>query len=146
MTAVILLAGCLSPYSSDFKCPKTEGGKCVSLAEAYDESLRQNNGPAGSDNQADSGKDKDGAHAADPETGYQASLYKKMQRLLDDPVTPIVVPPTAMRVLILPYPGDDHELYMPRYVFMFVDEPSWLLGDYLRGAAPAGKNAKEPIR
>ncbi len=68
-----------------------------------------------------------------------------MQRLLDDPVTPVVVPPTAMRVLFLPYPGDDHELYMPRYVFMFVDEPKWLLGDYLREAVPAEKNAKESI-
>jgi len=47
--------------------------------------------------------------------------------------------------LILPYPGDDHELYMPRYVFMFVDEPRWLLGDYLREAVPAEKNAKEPV-
>jgi conjugal transfer pilus assembly protein TraV len=137
--ALIALSGCasiLNPYSSDFTCPKTEGGKCVSVNDAYTESLQQRAPLQG----GSEGKNEK-TETAPADLGYQASLYKKMQRLLDDPVTPIVVPPIVMRVLFLPYPGDDHELYGYRYAFMFVDEPRWLLGDYLRETPGAKSSA-----
>jgi conjugal transfer pilus assembly protein TraV len=37
----------------------------------------------------------------------------------------------VMRVLTLPYKGDENELYMLRYVYIIVDGPKWVMGDYL---------------
>jgi conjugal transfer pilus assembly protein TraV len=51
----------------------------------------------------------------------------------------VVVPPQVMRVLILPYTGDERELYMYRYVYMFVDEPRWLLKNPLSESGEAEK-------
>jgi len=62
-------------------------------------------------------------------TKYRAALFDKFTGLLKEPVTPVVAPPKTMRVLLLPYTGQDNEFYMLRYVYFFVDEPRWLLGD-----------------
>lgn len=38
------LPGCvgwINPYASDFTCPKTADGKCVSVSAAYEESLKK---------------------------------------------------------------------------------------------------------
>ena len=34
-----------------------------------------------------------------------------------------------MRVLLLPYTGQENEFYMMRYVYFFVDNARWILGD-----------------
>ncbi|SNB45426.1 type IV conjugative transfer system lipoprotein TraV [Geobacter sp. DSM 9736] len=60
---------------------------------------------------------------------YRSALYDKFNGLLKEPRTPIVAPPKVMRVLLLPYTGQDNEFYMLRYVYFFVDKPRWILGD-----------------
>lgn len=60
---------------------------------------------------------------------YRSALYDKFGNLLKEPKTPIVSPPKTMRVLLMPYTGQENEFYMLRYVYFFVDEPRWLLGD-----------------
>lgn len=60
---------------------------------------------------------------------YRSSLYDRFNGLLKEPQTPIVAPPKVMRVLLLPYTGQDNEFYMLRYVYFFVDKPRWILGD-----------------
>jgi len=60
---------------------------------------------------------------------YRSALYDKFSGLLKEPQTPIVAPPKVMRVLLLPYTGQDNEFYMLRYVYFFVDKPRWILGD-----------------
>jgi conjugal transfer pilus assembly protein TraV len=135
----ILLTGCasvLNPYESDFQCPGTDRGKCVSVQDAYGESTKKNL----------SIENKDEVKSEKPQEGgvlesqhkknndYQEALYKELAGLLKEPLTPIVAPPKVMRVLMLPYKGDANELYMIRYVYFFVEEPKWILGDYLSGA------------
>ena len=51
--------------------------------------------------------------------------------MLKEPNTPLLAPPKVMRICILPYRGDQNELYMMRYVYLLVDEPKWVVGDYL---------------
>lgn len=127
--AVILLLfiglqGCASwinPYASDFNCPKTENGRCISVPDAYQESLKKGPKKGAKDEQSGNGS---GA--------YEKELFKKLAGMLKEPVTPIVNPPTAVRVLFTPYPGDENELYLYRYAFFFVDSPSFILGDYLK--------------
>ena len=60
---------------------------------------------------------------------YRSALFDKFNGLLKEPNTPIVAPPKVMRVLLLPYTGQENEFYMLRYVYFFVDKPRWILGD-----------------
>ncbi len=60
---------------------------------------------------------------------YRTSLYDRFSSLLKEPRTPVVAPPKVMRVLLLPYTGQENEFYMLRYVYFFVDKPRWVLGD-----------------
>jgi conjugal transfer pilus assembly protein TraV len=109
------MVGCLNPYASDFKCPETYNGKCVSVAAAYDESRGNIFGPP---------------QGTDPGL-YQGALYDRMAGLLKEPETPMVAPPKVMRVLMLPYEGQEEELYLFRYAYIFTDRPRWVLTDPL---------------
>jgi conjugal transfer pilus assembly protein TraV len=134
---VLSLSGCfLNPYESDFTCPHVEGGKCVSVQSAYDESVEVSRKKKSEmslqdelDDQSKHQKGRTGAISAGTRGGYQEALYTKLAGLLNEPATPLVAPPTVMRVLMLPYKGDGNRLFMPRYVFMFIDDPHWILDE-----------------
>jgi conjugal transfer pilus assembly protein TraV len=118
----ICCSGCfLNPYSSDFTCPKTANGKCVSLTDAYEESLRPKATTKGS---------VKGDQMQTDSSAYKSQLLKKLVGLIQEPTTPLVVPPTVMRGLVLPYLGDENELYSSQYVYFFIDEPSFVFGEY----------------
>jgi len=132
----------LNPYASDFSCAKMDNGKCVDLDTAYNESLdktgKKNRNaikkPCDGATCEDSNKitDTDGKdHQPTPDILYQQELQKKLAGLLRLPTTPILAPPMVMRVLILPYKGEDDTLYMQRYVYFIVDGPKFVMGDYL---------------
>ena len=131
----IMLSGCagvMNPYSSDFQCPEMDKGKCVSVQTAYRESTeKKTENIKNTETKIDP---KEGTKEQREKTSdalYQSALYDRLNRLLTRPDSPMVVPPQVMRVLILPYTGDDRELYMYRYVYIFVDEPRWLLRNLL---------------
>lgn len=122
----LAISGCsyLTPYSSDFQCPDVDKGKCVSVNEAYKMSL---NGKGQGEKDKDN---KKGNKKEDAASGYKAALQEKLTDLIKNPVTPVVVPPKALRVLMFPY-ANKSELYMPRYIYILVDDPRWVVGDYL---------------
>jgi len=130
--------GCssLTPYKSDFQCPDTYKGKCVSLKEAYEQSLKGVNPEDEADLKVKKkGKSKvegEGTGKELPENIYRESLFDELAGLIKDPVTPMVRPPKIMRALVLPYP-DRERLYMPRYVFIMMDEPKWVIDSSLSG-------------
>jgi conjugal transfer pilus assembly protein TraV len=64
---------------------------------------------------------------------YDAALYGKLRGLITSPASPIMAPPQVLRVLILPY-QDDKRLFMPRYAYVIVDEPRFVMGSYLTEA------------
>jgi conjugal transfer pilus assembly protein TraV len=143
--AMAISAGCTG-YSSEFSCPNTYNGRCVSIQGAYEIALAGKDSPeydpAYKQKQKDGGKNGKNAteleeQQSDPEevahASYKESLYKKFDVLLKEPNTPVVAPPQVLRVLLLPYKGDSNELFMLRYVYFFVDEPKWVLGDSLVG-------------
>ncbi|GLI39613.1 type IV conjugative transfer system lipoprotein TraV [Geobacter hydrogenophilus] len=151
LAGMLLMSGCalLNPYESNFSCPESYNGKCVSVQNAYSESSggvaktkdmaadqsRENCGPESDNSGActESNKESAGTDLQSKENGaltkYRTALFDKFTGLLKEPVTPVVAPPKTMRVLLLPYTGQDNEFYMLRYVYFFVDEPRWLLGD-----------------
>lgn len=147
---VAVSAGCsiMNPYDSEFPCKGGFAGKCTSVRDAHLESLagldggvkERNNPPPceGEDCQARKFKDQAPAdgdallHNTDPksaEGAYKESLYKRLDNLLQEPKMPVVSPPKVMRILMLPYKGQEGEFYMMRHLYFFVDEPRWVLGD-----------------
>lgn len=135
LALITLLIGCasvLNPYKSDFHCPETDKGKCVSVQNAYLESI-QKNYKEEDEEKSEKLKQDDGKIPQKQSNVYQEALYRELAGLLNEPLSPMVAPPMVMRVLLLPYKGDTNELYMLRYVYFFVDGPKWILGDYLSG-------------
>lgn len=132
---VATLTGCSAGvYSSEFTCPTSYNGRCISLPTAYDLARSGKDMPPGHEEKNDdlpkvpiAGSDLPPVESA--HLSYKESLFKKFDSLLQEPTTPVVAPPQVMRVLLLPYKGEANELYMLRYVYFFVDEPKWILGD-----------------
>lgn len=112
--AALTLSGCavLNPYEENFRCPGGDSGKCIDVSGAYDEA-----------------RGLTGQAAPPSNTDYEKALYGRVKDLLEAPTTPVVVPPKVMRVLMLPYEGEENELYMLRYAYIFLDRPRWVLTD-----------------
>jgi len=117
-------AGTLNPYQGEFECPQAEKGKCVSIQQAYQESIISFD---------DKKKTKKTTGKEEPlyneiETKYTTELFGKLSSLLKEPKSPLVVPPKVVRVMILPYQsGEGKEFYSARYVYVIVEEPRWIL-------------------
>ncbi|MGQ4834760.1 MAG: TraV family lipoprotein, partial [Candidatus Asgardarchaeia archaeon] len=56
----------------------------------------------------------------------------RLSRILKAPETPVLTVPKVVRVLILPYRGDNGKaLYFSRYVYVITDEPKWVFDNLL---------------
>jgi conjugal transfer pilus assembly protein TraV len=140
---VLAAAGCaiVNPYENDFSCPDTFHGKCISVHGAYADSLtgkddayeKKINNCIGGNCPEAGGGDPVPTPAGTVEdrnyNAYRSALYSRYDQLLRDPQTPVVAPPKVMRVLFLPYKGQEGEFYMYRHVYFFTEEPKWILGD-----------------
>ena len=139
----MLFAGCggiFNPYKSEFDCPMRDKGECVSVPEAYNESMSRMPRDANSKSSRYSTKKPDTSNsAADPEQInprdiYQQEMAKKLTSYIRQPNTPFISPPTVMRTLILPYKASSKDLYSERYIYIVVDEPQWVMSAPTYGA------------
>jgi conjugal transfer pilus assembly protein TraV len=161
--APALLSGCtalgsmMSPYPEKFGCKNSDHGVCIHPEKAYEDAVAGR--PSRSDPAVTNDKrllkahgDTPAAHDKAPPApastayaGYRASVYAKLQGLIDQPVTPMLKTPRTVRTLILPYADRERpdRLYMPRYVFSLLDRPEWVVGDYL--VEPMSSAEQAPI-
>jgi conjugal transfer pilus assembly protein TraV len=150
----------LNPYKDDFSCPDHDKGKCIRVEGAYKESLQKKSGNILNDKENKMACEKCRKEAKNnnvsedtyctacstskknksenkrittesSETMYQRAVNKKLAAMLKAPNTPLITPPQVMRVLVLPYKGDMNELYMMRYIYLLIDDPKWVVGNYL---------------
>lgn len=154
---VAALGGCatlgsvMSPYSEKYSCKNSDHGQCVHPEKAYDDAVAgrpSRSDPAVTNDKkllrgqpaapampgmAPTPRGKGASAPADAYRGYRDSVYRELQGLIDQPVTPMLKPPRTVRTLILPYADRQRpdRLYMPRYVFSIVETPAWVVGDYL---------------
>lgn len=136
LAAGLLLSGCavLNPYEDSFQCPNTEDGLCVDLPTAYDIAtgdVKVTEEEKGRKNIITFERTAGEETTSASETEYKASLYKELKGLLDQPATPMIKPPKIMRVLIMPYKDTTGALMMSRHIYLMLDEPTWVVGDYL---------------
>jgi conjugal transfer pilus assembly protein TraV len=159
------LSGCgplsklMNPYDDKFECPQFEKGKCVSIKDAYIESLQSGGAnvlftPTPSTSQVEKQEKKgnqekkggqEGASSFSvqsifPQDGssevyskYNEALLRKLQQMLESPKTPVLVPPQVIRVLILPYAADKSTFYAERYAYVIVEDPQWVFHNILNG-------------
>jgi hypothetical protein len=65
------------------------------------------------------------------ESLYKRELMEKLMKMVREEPTPLALPPTVLRVFVLPYVDDQGRLITQHYMYIRVDEGKWLLGDYL---------------
>jgi conjugal transfer pilus assembly protein TraV len=151
LLSFIYLSGCsalVSPYSTTFQCPDSDKGKCVSVKTAYDESVDDNplvkNPPCEDCDEEKNKQDSDEAKKTHKDSSaqpvvnhlkykYEDTLYKKLTSIIEQPETPMVIPPDVVRVLIPSYTGSDNELFSNRYVYFFATEPTWSISTIKEG-------------
>lgn len=150
------LGSIMSPYSEKFSCKNSDHGQCIHPDKAYADAV------AGAASKSDPAVTRDKAMlrgrdgGAPPSgkrqspsggafTGYRESVYRELQGLIDQPVTPMLKPPRTIRTLILPYADQNRpdRLYMQRYVFSILERPQWVVGDYL--VTPQASSLTVPI-
>ena len=167
-TPVLLgLSGCatvgklMSPYSENFACKNDDHGQCIDPGQAYadavagrasrsdpavtaDRKLLRADSPKASKARSERLSAKDRA-APTAFAGYRDSVYRELQGLVDQPVTPMLKSSRTVRTLILPYADRQRpdRLYMPRFIYSILDVPAWVVGDYL--VEPVSPAAKAPV-
>lgn len=121
LAVLVLVSGCagvkdaVNPYEENFRCKaKDSEGKCLDTPTAYKEA-RLPDGQAG----------EAASNASQVEA--QNSRYKALTDLLEAPETPVLNPPKILRVLLLPYKGENNELFMTRYAYLEIEPSQWVL-------------------
>lgn len=129
MVIVLFLSACspmqkaINPYEEDFKCrAPEESGKCVDTPTAYKDARY----PA-VDNELQE------SLATSSREQAQNKRYKTVAGLLKETKKPLLQPPKILRVLLLPYRGEDDELFMSRYVYVKIEASRWILTDIGEG-------------
>jgi len=146
---ILGLSGCvpkiMNPYGEEFTCPQTETGKCVPIQQAYLESLQEKKQdllymptPSGGGKQKEGNATSFSMQNIFPQDSfmeayskYNEALMKKLQQMLENPKTPVLIPPQVVRVLILPYAGDQNTFYAERYAYIIVENPQWVFYNIL---------------
>lgn len=137
---LFLTTGCakvFNPYNSEFQCPSADEGQCMSIPDAYETSISGENPLPQSckeklkrSRSASSEKTLPAASGLEADSvkyNYLSKKYEKITALIGNPVTPVVVPPDVVRVLLLSYTGEDNDLFGYRYIYFFASKPKWLL-------------------
>ncbi len=150
----------MSPYSEKFDCKNSDHGQCIHPDKAYDDAVAgraSRSDPAvtadkkllkGTSPKAAAMSGQQSRQRATPAgsfVGYRDSVYRELQGLIDEPVTPMLRQPRTIRTLILPYADRQRpdRLYMARYVYSILESPSWVVGDYL--VKPISPAAQAPV-
>lgn len=143
---VSALTGCsMLPYENDYSCRlKDNYGKCISVESAYTEAVT---GESQGEPMKPKSKQGFGRRKKSPENSqmaqhsgsayenYRDRTYHQLGELIKQPNTPLLQPPKIIRTLVVSYSSSSKQdtLYMPRYVYTVVQDPKWVLGQYLHG-------------
>ena len=141
LAVLIPLSACasiFSAYDSDFSCKNSDHGGCTHPLEAYEEARNEtvrSHSHAGLEIVAEELDGSDHQHVLNRsgfET-YQEQTYREFEALIAEPGTPTLAPAKTVRTLILPYgdPKGGQRLYMPRYIYSVLENPRFVLGNYL---------------
>ena len=119
---LLLLTGCgpvLNPYNEDFKCrAKDDAGECIDTPTAYQKARYPKTEAEIAPSPVETAQQE-----------LQDNRYRIVAGLLQEETKPLLQPPKILRVLLLPYKGEDEELFMSRYVYLKIEDSQWVLTD-----------------
>ncbi len=119
ITACAPLQETINPYEENFKCKaRDDAGECIDTPTAYKKARYQEVATETVTEPADGIKQD-----------VQNNRYKVVAELLQEEKKPLLQPPKILRVLLLPYKGEDEELFMSRYVYIKIEDSKWILTD-----------------
>lgn len=118
------LENAINPYEENFKCRAAEDtGECIDTPTAYEKARYPD-----PDLYIEESPDTQNGLSIKKLT-VQDQRYKALTRLLEKPKKPLLQPPKILRVLLLPYKGENEELFMTRYVYVKIEDSKWILTD-----------------
>ena len=133
MSAAIAFSACtplgdaINPYEENFKCRASDDeGKCVDTPTAY-KLARYPDPEVDMAIEGDPNAQLNGMNIK--KLTVQDQRYKTLTGLLEQPKKPLLQPPKILRVLLLPYKGENEELFMTRYVYVKIEDSKWILTD-----------------
>ncbi len=116
MAACAPMKDAINPYEENFKCrAKDDEGQCIDTPTAY----RKARYP----------QMKEGFDPDKFKNEAQDNRYKIIIGLLKEEKKPILRAPKILRVLLLPYEGEEKELFMTRYAYLKIEDSKWILTD-----------------
>ncbi|MFP7756243.1 TraV family lipoprotein [Thermodesulfobacteriota bacterium B35] len=126
LSACSPLKNAVNPYHENFKCRAGEDtGECIDTPTAY----RKARYPEPEPMPAAPGTQQATQPAEPANLTAQGQRYKVLAGLLREPRKPLLQPPKILRVLLLPYRGEEDELFMTRYVYLKIEDSRWILTD-----------------
>ena len=131
---VTFLQGCsfLNPYDSESMCAGLQDyGDCVPVEEAYKQAVSGKKRVIKTGNEVEEGEEPSRiiAEQTDELGEYQRSYFERLKKVIEEPQAPLIKQPKAIRGLILPY--GKKTLYTARHVYIMVEDPTFILGDYM---------------
>lgn len=122
----ILLISCaplqetINPYEENFKCKaRDDARECIDTPTAYKKARYPKATTEAVAEPAD-----------DIKQDVQNNRYKLVAELLQEEKKPLLQSPKILRVLMLPYKGENEELFMSRYVYAKIEDSRWILTDF----------------
>ena len=119
------LENAINPYEENFKCRAEDTGECIDTPTAYEKARYPE--PEVDKYIEEKPNTQNESHIK--KLTVQDQRYKTLTRLLEKPKKPLLQPPKILRVLLLPYKGEDEELFMTRYVYVKIENSKWILTD-----------------
>lgn len=145
-----LLSGCSSliPYEDEFACKRSNNmGKCISTEEAYKElttgdsttpyakpASEQEEGDDINQVQVNAASVVNTNGIKEPNSGYNQYIdanYKETADLLKSGITPILSSGDTIKIVLVPNKVTDRMLLSERIMYVIIEEPKFLMGDYL---------------
>ena len=121
---LLLLGGCASSGKTDFECPATTGGACMSANAIYQAT---NNADAVSAPSTHDGEESSSNQLPEPERVVEVVGGPVPTPTIRDP-TPIREPAKVMRIWIAPWEDLRGNLMVSNYVYSEVETRRWSIG------------------
>ena len=144
-----------TPYSNNFSCPGTYPGVCESMQDSYADSVAGIDPREFDPKYQEKKKKWEEAHknliearmraasTADEALEYRQTVFQELKRAIEQPQTPILVPPKVQRALILGH-GKGRMFTAPHFVFFTIDEPKWVYRKMPEKSLKVGRYPTKP--
>ncbi len=137
--SILYLPSCawLIPYEENFACDTKKFGRCVNVTDAYEHAT------TGKDVGQEiylgdkNTKKKTSVNEVPPEShvseyrSYKENVYKELKEKIQRPQAPVYNQAKVAKTFVLSYKTESEgsPFYMDRYVYYFIDQPRWVMGE-----------------